>query len=416
MAPSPAAVASSTTRRRRRPTSSWISIAATLAVTGYATYRLACWAWNNSKKEDDEEENVAIQGRFYGKNDAIGYYSRNSTIRSSQSSDIQKMRHVALTATAEEELINALRACGPLLKDAVNASTDYSSEVKSLKNLRRQAQRKGADEDNNSNDLQQQELWEKIKEKSITRLLLTAYSQPLIILILYIQILILRRHSMQKEENNMIDCNTRKELFTRTLEYFFLKSLPKLSSAIECSVHSRLCCWTVTTTMDMRKSEFEAGVHTVQWNFNAENEDNISTFLVDVNQEPIQRNSFDNDRITELNAPNDISNEAVAILEETWDILESPLFKDAWKEVISDFNSFGMTIRLAVDNIFQRNENITAAPEVTTTLPLATIITKLKKSSDLLYFFENEKGETASVSHLLNFPSVTHLARSCLSF
>jgi hypothetical protein len=383
---------SSTTRRRRRPTSSWISVAATLALTGYATYRLACWAWNTSKeREGDEEENDELQGPCVEYN----MRSKRSSGDHKYDNSSSKMETFVFTVTAEEELMNALKACGPMLKEAVNISTDCTSEVKSLKRLRKKAQKQSVDEDSNDCDWKQkQEIWEKIKEKSITRLILITYSQPLIILILHIQILILRRRSLQNEK--AVDCDTRQELFTRTLENFFSISIPKLSSAIEKSVHNRLCFWTVTTTLEMHKSEFEAGIHAVRWNFDAETDKSISNFVVDLDQELPMRNNGEN--------------EADSILKETWDILESPLFTDAWKDAISDFASFGNAMRLAVDNLFLQNDSIIA--EVKQTLPLATIITKLKKSSEYLFYFDN--GDTAMVSRLLYFPTVTNLARSCL--
>jgi hypothetical protein len=36
---------------------------------------------------------------------------------------------------------------------------------------------------------------------------------------------------------------------------------------------------TITTTMDMHKSEIKAGIHAVCWNFDAETEQSISTFF-----------------------------------------------------------------------------------------------------------------------------------------
>jgi hypothetical protein len=52
-----------------------------------------------------------------------------------------KRETFAFTVTAEEELINALKACGPMLKEAIKISTDCTSEVKSLKRLRKKAQK-----------------------------------------------------------------------------------------------------------------------------------------------------------------------------------------------------------------------------------------------------------------------------------
>jgi hypothetical protein len=395
MAPIPIPSSSSTNRRRRRPTPSWLSVAATLALTGYATYRLACWAWNtNKEKEDDEEENDVLQGRC----------------RKNVSSE-------RFTITAEEELMNALKACGPLLMEAVDASTDCTAEVKALKKLRKKDQKQQSVEEDGSYDncewKQKQEIWEKIKEKSITRLLLITYSQPLIILILYVEILILRRRALQHDKA-VVNCDARKELFTRTLDNFFSKTIPKLSFVLQKSVHSRLCFWTVATTLQMYKSEFEAGIQAVRWNFDAETQDRISTFVVDFDQELPPR---DTAKESEGNALKNIincfsndENEADSILKETWDILESPFFRDAWKDAISDFASFGHSMRLAVDKLFLQNDSTIV--DVQHTLPLATIITKLKKSSEYLFYFEN--GGAEMVSRLLNFPTVLILARSCL--
>jgi hypothetical protein len=63
-----------------------------------------------------------------------------------------KMETIAFTVTAEEELMNALKACGPMLKEAVNISTDCTSEVKSFLRWQKKAQKQSVDEDSNDCD------------------------------------------------------------------------------------------------------------------------------------------------------------------------------------------------------------------------------------------------------------------------
>mmetsp|Transcript_4261 Transcript_4261/g.6305 ORF Transcript_4261/g.6305 Transcript_4261/m.6305 type:complete len:386 (+) Transcript_4261:54-1211(+) len=376
-------VAVSTARRRRRPTS-LISMTAAVAVTAYATYRLVHWAWNSGKTENEDdlltEEVKCCESNNSGLNSASKRRSDTGTkgILNSPSS-----------AAIEEELISALKACAPLLTKAVNSSTDYSSEVKSLQQNRTKKQPETSAFDKQQESL----LWETIKRKSITRLLLTVYAQILIILIMYIQILVMRRRGITQESSN-----TRKEVFTETLNYFFSKSLPELSSALETAVQSRLCFWNVTTIMSMSQSEFEAGLDAVRWNVDAETKDIIASFVVKQQTDALDADARD-------------------VLEETWDILESPLFGNAWKEIISNTTAFGVALKFTLDTAFVPKKGEDAVQ--TTTMPLAKIITGLKKSSNFLYYLDYKEEEEwerrKSISQFLLLPSVTALANSCLT-
>jgi len=383
--------ASSTARRRRRPTSSLISMTAAVAVTAYATYRLVHWAWNSGKTENEDDLLTEEANRRDSSNSRLDSANNRATPTLRQSDTGTKgILNPPSSAAMEEDLISALKACAPLLTKAVNSSTDFSSAVKSLQQNRTKRQPETTEFDKQQESL----LWETIKRKSITRLLLTIYAQILIILIMYIQILLMRRRGITHESSN-----TRKEVFTETLNYFFSKSLPELSSALETAVQSRLCFWNVTTIMSMSQSEFEAGLDAVRWNFDAETKDTISSFVV-------------KQQIDTLDA------DACDVLEETWDILESPLFGNAWKEVISNTTAFGVALKFTLDTVFVSKKGEDAVQ--TTTMPLAKIVTGLKKSSTFLYYLdykgEEEAWETQkSISQFLLLPSVNALANSCLT-
>ena len=327
---------------------------------------------------------------------------------------------------SNKEIMSAMREFAPTLKKIVDSNTDYSLEVKTLKQLRKKLkkpsqQRQQKAETNEVDGLmsstarafdsddeeRERELWEGVKRKSITRLLLTAYAHTLLFLVLYIQILILGRLQLDEEkEEKAHDADfpvkrneSSKVVLTKTYEFFFARGLPALSSAIEAAVDKRLCCWTVMNIDQMSEREFEAGIDAVRWNFDSENA--ITSFVVQGNEV--------------LDQVKDLINRVV--LEETWDIMESPLFANAWKE------SIGQTLielKGIWMHVFKDRRNELSDPSKLK-FPLATIVTRLRNCSNLFYC--EDKGEktnndrmNAQLSRLFSLQSVGALGNACINF
>ena len=67
------------------------------------------------EREGDEEENDELQGPCV----EYSMSSKRSSGDHKYDNSSSKIETFAFTVTAEEELMNALKACGPMLKEAV---------------------------------------------------------------------------------------------------------------------------------------------------------------------------------------------------------------------------------------------------------------------------------------------------------
>ena len=304
--------------------------AASTTILAYGTYQLVSLAWNffeegNNDENDDGRKRLLQTPR-------------------------RQERSVCL---AFEDFLPKLRSC-------VDEYTNVSRARKELKRLRRAraAQSRisttntttrqpkydiGSDATKNNvvvehDDQEEMELWEEIKVKLILGTVGTAYCQVLLYLLLYVQ-----WHLLQSISDNHDDDGStyvRQLVMSSTFEYFFEKTVPNVLKYLETIIQQNLSHWNVMECLEMSLDEFRDGMHLIrQAEYKTSNGSTLIKYLIPYDQnEDILPNNNDNDKNREeqdQEYDDQYHRNAQYILNETWDMLESPTFAEAQSTAIS---------------------------------------------------------------------------------
>jgi peroxin-3 len=263
-----------------------------------------------------------------------------------------------------------------------------SQETKLLKKLR-------ADKANGilPNEHEERDLWDAIKLQTFTRMITTAYAHTILFLVLTTQVNLLggrlfdeqmvNHASSQSLGDDSVASNrmgsyqaSHRLVLTRTYEYFFQRGIKFLVQTVERAVADVLADWDVTDPASMHTSRemVESAISKIRDAVEGRNgrrrsrRPRMIRFLLP--PEP------------GLDAP--VPDElAQAILDETWDLMESPVLEDAQRDCLN------ITFDLMRDEgwgaIFVDANAPQHASSPWTTKPLATVITKLKRASNSFY-------------------------------
>jgi len=459
-------------RRRQRPPNplQTATTVATVAVAAYGTYRLASWAWNsfwNDEDTEDREAGTSCVENSHRRRQA-SQHGTPLTHNTSKHRRRALMRQHRLQR-CRSEVIAALADFLPTLKAAVERSTDFGVETEQLKGIRKaKAERmrkrletdankangngvgKETNEEEDKNEVDEEEehaeerrqesqLWESIKVKSLSRLLVTAYGHSLLLLVLTVQVHLLggrlfREEEAEAEEEVLqaadqdtskkdevnISVNgdamsaasslglqsrtkskssrsssmpsyqaTHRAVLTQTYGQFFSSGLVELLSAVEEGVTQVFAEYDVTDpdSMNISAEQFWRAMDQVR----AVVEGNRSEMIRSVLAQYIVP--------SEDNADNAIADPIAAhILEETWDVLESPTFAAADRDVLD--RTFVMLIEGGWGGIFPPNcADIVpvGVPQAGLTRPLAQVVTQLRRTANTFYACAGGDGGTGAV-------------------
>mmetsp|Transcript_25813 Transcript_25813/g.38158 ORF Transcript_25813/g.38158 Transcript_25813/m.38158 type:complete len:506 (+) Transcript_25813:84-1601(+) len=334
------------------------------------------------------------------------------------------------------------------LKGSIDSLTDISTQAKKLKQLRKTNSNEISD---NNDVLSKQELWNEIKVKSIARMISSVYAHSIMTLIMTVQIHLLggkifreqfdadsnadtsartesagdNDESQQDETTNI--SQSHQEVLMQTYEYFFQKGLNLLVHDIEEIVQKELEDWEVlvvkkydnnddatSTGTNSNRDEvsvassgvdalgridfitFEQGIQSIRDTFEVKFSEDVESLRSSSSQQaptPLVRYMLDFD-YSEMTT-ND-SNIVKFIMDETLDIIESPVFDVARKDAMD--LSFQVLRDRGYSGLFfageKEGEQKTADDFKSREVPLANIITKLKKnSSNTLYSSPDTKTE-----------------------
>lgn len=252
----------------------------------------------------------------------------------------------------------------PTLRTKLEAETKLSSLTKSLKKLRkrRQALETAAGDDDVSGDdvrsrnREEAFIWKKIQEKTVTRTVSTVYAHAFLFLVLWVQVHVLGGRLHPQRENGTAEGDGPSDGFephrtalTQTFRAFFDDGIPRLVRAVEAIVEAELRGWNVI--VDEEEDGDGGGTGT------AASETPTTTTLGCVSAEDLEdvirriRSSFETDVVDGFvdggkdvpsgsfpvslfaAATTDSTGDTTRhILDETWDLMESPI----WKEVESE--------------------------------------------------------------------------------
>jgi peroxin-3 len=287
-----------------------------------------------------------------------------------------------------EEASNALHDFLPTLRRAVENLTDTTEETKELKKLR--SERSGE-----VRSCEETELWDAIKVKAITRMVATAYGHTILFLVLTVQVHLLGGRLFEEQMKLQTTASSlgadslasgrmtsyqasHRIVLTRTYEFFFDKGIALLVETVERAVNTVTESWDVTNPSSM--------------NTTCEMLNDAVKEIRDI-VEGRSRRSYRRPRsmLRFLLPPEPATDAAIAddlsqsVLDETWDLMESPVFEDAQRDALG--TTFDMVRDESWAKIFQDGPD--SLPEHAssqyTTRPLATVVTKLKATSKSFY-------------------------------
>ena len=290
----------------------------------------------------------------------------------------------------------------PTLKRAIVKETDVSDETEELKQLRikrkdildmKQEQQSGETNNIMSNEEIQDEediirekercLWNSIKNKSLTRLMTTIYAHTIIFLVLNVQVNLLGgrllREELEEENESSQPQSTsssaadryrtsHQTVLSKTYHYLFAKGIPALATSLGKEVEDILQKFDVlgdNATLADVSSWIECIRDKMEHRNEKEGENQIMSQLVKfvIPQEgdvDASSNNADNEASDEL---------AKYILDETYDLLESPSFVNAEKQCLdTTFDQLRMKV---LGRLFLMEDSV----------PLANVVTHLQKNA-----------------------------------
>lgn len=240
---------------------------------------------------------------------------------------------------------------------------DITSEMEELKSIRTQKKRdlqsKNGDDahaqhqlSNGNNDVREREreLWNNIKNKSITRLVTTIYAHTIVFLVLTVQVNLLggrllreeqEKNQQQQEEGNEEDTldeqssddesdryrSSHKTVLAKTYHHVFAKGIPSLAAAVAKAVDDAMQNWDVLGGDDASLDDVSSWLETVR-------------DVIEKRQEKSGNNSSSSatgalvqyvipDEMGQSNDESTMDDLARYILDETYDLLESPTYAHA---------------------------------------------------------------------------------------
>ena len=339
----------------------------TTAVVGYGAYKLADWVWNEhlSPKKTPEESSGKEHETAVSKNP-----------------ERWKIRRQRLTRCRDETTM-ALEGFLGTLRDAIEARTSTTSETKLLKELRIQRDQL----DPHIRKTQEEQLWNTIKIKSVTKMMVTAYAHTILFLVLTVQVNLLGGRLFEEQMRNDGETmasdrmtsyqQSHRFVLTHTYEYFFAQGLDSLLSTVESAVADILGPWNVMdrSALNISRETLDDAITRIRQVVEGRKGRSLMRFLM-----PPSAN---------LDVP---MNDALAssILDETWDLLESPVLMDAQKDCLNA--TFSHMKMAHWGNIFSGGADTPQrAATPWTTKPLAHVLTQLKTTTNSFYQKEENK-------------------------
>lgn len=457
-------------RRRQRnhhhppppPSSSLMGNLATAAVVAYGTYRVAGWAWDTIWNDNDYENNNSGNG---------SYRMPAQTGRTQQQTQQQQQQRRRRWDLRRDRLVQCREECRktlqkflPAIRSQIEDRTDVSQETARLKQIRARDKKKknkmkknnNAVDDNSGaaaatvdddDDDERAELWETIKVRAVTRLVVTAYANTLMFLVLTVQVNLVAGRLFQNDDNTTAnDKEAHRLVLTRTYQYFLDQGLDRLMSAVEDAVQDALDPnrgWNVLEgpmSMALEQPVLESALENIRGTVERQrqrqrrnggsrtsatrssttyrtaatttNGRTLFRFLMPAAAYQGCSSSNNNSHGCEeeqqqqqqgVNANANANEVANWIQDETWDLLESSVFRDAERDCLD--TTFAMMRDLHWGRMFcadkngnedekneeekkeqqQQQQQEDGKVKSLKTQPMASVLTQLKKTSNSFY-------------------------------
>mmetsp|Transcript_30397 Transcript_30397/g.68093 ORF Transcript_30397/g.68093 Transcript_30397/m.68093 type:complete len:535 (-) Transcript_30397:70-1674(-) len=267
----------------------------------------------------------------------------------------------------------------PTLRKAVARETDVTEETNELKLLRskkkalvsnEQSQAAGGDERSFAD--REFELWNEIKVKSVTRLLTTVYAHTLVFLVLTVQVNLLGGRLFREEQESQVSNtlpqdspatdeyrNSHQIVLSRTYHYLFTAGIPLLAGSIRQKVQQVTSAHDVLRS-DVRLKDTSYWIESIR---NAIERRSAADLLSPLLKFVIPQEDSETEQTTNVD---ELAN---YILDETYDLLESPTFARAERQCLDV--TFDQLQTKVLGKLFLLDDE----------MPLATVVTNFQKSA-----------------------------------
>mmetsp|Transcript_17916 Transcript_17916/g.27432 ORF Transcript_17916/g.27432 Transcript_17916/m.27432 type:complete len:532 (+) Transcript_17916:198-1793(+) len=222
----------------------------------------------------------------------------------------------------------------PTLKKAIIKETDITAEMEELKSSRAQKKGNGGGEQSGNIRLREGELWNSIKNKSITRLVTTIYAHTIVFLVLTVQVnllggRLLREEQQEESQEEQASSpssdgsdryrSSHKTVLAKTYHHVFSTGIPALVEAVGKATDDVLQNWDVLGGDDVSLDDVSSWMETVRDSIEKRQQKGISSALV----------QFIIPDGAEQSSEESMDELARYILDETYDLLESPTYAHA---------------------------------------------------------------------------------------
>lgn len=407
--------------KERRSALSSVGKIATYTALAVGTYQIASWAYNTYIKSDDDDEELGLIGAISNTVRSVleeefpsARRTPGAPARPPLTTNQFRVRRQRLTRCRDESC-KALEGFFTTVRRIIDERTDTTAATKALKKLR--AERDDPNVDEAKHKQQEAELWNTIKIRSITRMMATAYAHTILFLVLTVQVNLLGGHlfeeqigkdqaslsSEQSDESggSKIDNYQASHRFVlaHTYEYFFEQGLAGLVSAVERAV-TEIADWNVldTNSLKMTRERFDDGIQKIRASLEEGRSKSRTRCLMRFLMPPSAN--------LEVEIKDVLARE---ILDETWDLVESPVLADAQKDCLA--TTFGLMRDREWGTLFEIDGGEPSSPldSTYTAKPLATVLTRLKKTSASFYE-ATDNAVNIYCAAVATLPSVLELA------
>jgi peroxin-3 len=387
-------------RRRNRPS---VGAVVTTAAVAYGAYRLADWVWNQNREDGDGDGDVMNEERDHDAPPRGSSFlsqwlgGRPSQPRQQQHQLRWRDRRQRLVR-CREETKKAMDNLLPTVRMTIEEATNTSRETKLLKKLRAQARVNKSDngnEETNNNEttsseegkLKETQLWETIKTQAVTRMVATAYAHTILFLVLTVQVHLLGRKLFEEQQNSSLSSSSpetslesyqdsHRLVLLKTYDYFFDQGISSLIQTVRRAVSRVFADWDVgnPSSLHMPRDLLDKALTSVR-------EEVLFGTSGRIRGRPRSLLRFllpPEDTTDHLEQDNALAH---SILDETWDLLESPVLEDAQHDCLD--TTFDL-MRDSWGALFVATE--TDSEEGTqVTQPLAKVIAQFKHTSNSFY-------------------------------
>lgn len=340
-------------RRRRRPN---LSTIATYAVAAYGTYRLGQYVYEQWFKEEENDDMAGTSPA-----------SASNQMRRQPLSPHQERLKAQIQSQCQRDVIETLHALGNTLKRKLEALTDFTHAKQALKELR--ASKNTINDGNDSIMDEKRRLWKVIQVETVTRVLGTPYAHCLLFCVLVVQVNVIAGQSFYAhDESNFTNNSDLQTILLQTYSSILDRGLGNLLDRMRTIV---------TRELDQPEWDMMDPVSSLHMSF-----DKLMTTVTKCRQtmdESVQDGTIFAEFVVVPSTNNGEKESHCLLLDETLDLLESPLAREAVGNCL--FVSFERLTATWQQNLFHDDSSRTLVDHQ----PLPRVITKLKNTVNGFY-------------------------------